>query len=55
MATNADGKCDLSDACRVWDKGPAGMAGTVIMSLPVLALFAVVQRQILRAVTSRAL
>lgn len=31
------------------------MAGNVILSLPVLALFAVAQRQILRAVTSRAL
>lgn len=31
------------------------MAGNVLLSLPVLALFAVAQRQILRAVTARAL
>ena len=30
------------------------MAGNVILSLPVLAVFAVAQRQILRAVTARA-
>jgi sn-glycerol 3-phosphate transport system permease protein len=31
------------------------MAGNVILSLPILALFAVTQRRILRAVTARAL
>jgi sn-glycerol 3-phosphate transport system permease protein len=31
------------------------MAGNVLLSLPVLALFAAAQRQILRAVTARAI